>query len=424
MSRKTRLAVTGLISVVALVLAAATVSFGQSGGTDFVSYIGSSKKGAAKGSTIKIGYVNQQGGQVVIGANATDGAKAAVAYINQHGGIQGHKVQLVTCFIKSADEEGTTCGQKLGNDKNIKLIATGGVVAGIQSFYKALNGRKPVVTGVATTGVDGVQKNAVVLFGDSTHVLGPLGTYAKTVLKAKTAAVIYPNTDTVRVGAQAIIRGLQNAGVAVKSAAYAQGQADLSAPLAAANAKSADVVFAYSDASGCANQAIALQQIGYTDAKRIVSAPLCLNPMVSAALPSKDFPIWTYSIASSLYGDTTDKDMRTYMKIIGPSLTAAGSKANLAPDPWVIVDFGETLTAAKILNQVAAGGDMSKLTTANIVKALKAFKGPQALGAPALGCGKYSGAPSVCNDRTQFFTYEGKNKWKKASAWLQPTKKS
>ena len=54
-----------------------------------------------------------------------------------------------------------------------------------------------------------------------------------------------------------------------------------------------------------------------------------------------------------------------------------------------------------------------------ILNKAKAFTGPVALGAPELQCGKYSDAPAVCNDRTQFFTYHGKNDFKKAASWLQ-----
>jgi hypothetical protein len=43
-----------------------------------------------------------------------------------------------------------------------------------------------------------------------------------------------------------------------------------------------------------------------------------------------------------------------------------------------------------------------------------------ALGAPSLACGKYAKAPAVCNDRTQFFTYEGNGRFVKAAGWLQP----
>ena len=74
-----------------------------------------------------------------------------------------------------------------------------------------------------------------------------------------------------------------------------------------------------------------LKQLGITDAKKILSAPLCLNSQVAAGLGG-DFPIWTYAIASSLYGDRTDPGMPAYEKV-----TDAVRQTAKAPDPWNIV---------------------------------------------------------------------------------------
>ncbi len=41
----------------------------------------------------------------------------------------------------------------------------------------------------------------MILFGDGTHVLGPFGTYAKQVLHAKTAALVYPDSAGITDGA-------------------------------------------------------------------------------------------------------------------------------------------------------------------------------------------------------------------------------
>jgi branched-chain amino acid transport system substrate-binding protein len=389
----------------------------QSGGaggqsvTDYKAYIGGKGgKADASKSTIYIGWVNQQGGQQSIGPAATDGADLAVKVVNnQLGGIDGHPVALKKCFIKSSEEEGTSCGQKLGNDKSVSAIDMGGVAIGIQPFYSTIGGKKPVIVGVAVTPVDSVQKNATILFGDVTKVLGPFGSYAKDVLHAKTAALVYPNIAGITDGAAAIAKGLTAAGIKVKKVGYSQGQTDLIGPLTAAGAPSADIVVPYSDASGCVNQAKGLKQLGITDAKKIVSAPLCLNPTVSAGLGG-DYPIWTYAIASSLFGDPTDPGMVPYMKLT----KQYGVKT--APDPWVIVSFSDVLTTVKFLNEVGA----DKLTPDAILSKAHSFKGPVALGAPELQCGKYSDAPAVCNDRTQFFTYHGKNDFKKAASWLQP----
>jgi branched-chain amino acid transport system substrate-binding protein len=379
--------------------------------TNYQEYIGG-KAGKAdpSKSPIYIGWVNQQGGQQVIGPAATDGANLAVKYVNdQLGGIAGHPVKLKSCFIKSAEEEGTSCAQKLGNDKTVPVIDMGAVAIGIQPFYSTIAGKKPIITGVGVTPVNSVQKNSVILFGDVTKVLGPFGTYAKDVLHAKTAALVYPNIAGLTDGAAAIAKGLTDAGVKVKKVGYSQGQTDLIGPLTAAGAQSADMVIPYSDASGCVNQAKGLKQLGITDAKKIVSAPLCLNPTVSAGLGG-DYPIWTYAIASSLYGDPTDPGMPPYMKV------TQQYKVKDAPDPWVIVTFSQVLTTIKFLNELGP----SNLSSDAILNKAKSFTGPVALGAPQLQCGKYSDAPAVCNDRTQFFTYHGKNDFKKAASWLQP----
>jgi branched-chain amino acid transport system substrate-binding protein len=241
-------------------------------------------------------------------------------------------------------------------------------------------------------------------------VLGPFGTYAKQVLHAKTAALIYPNIAGITDGAAAIDASLKQAGVSVKKVAYDESSTDLIGPLTSAGATSADMVIPYSDSSGCVNLAKGLKQLGITDAKKIVSAPLCLNGQVAAGLGG-DFPIWTYAIASSLFGDPTDPGMPPYMKVAAKYSTPAN-----APDPWNIVSFAQLLTTVRYLNELGYG----KATSASILAKAKAFTGPVALGAPSLACGKYPSAPAVCNDRAQFFEYHGKHAFVKVAPWLQP----
>jgi len=377
--------------------------------TDYQAYVGGKAgKADSSKSTVYIGWVNQQGGQQEIGGAATDGADLAVKLVNEQlGGIDGHPVALKKCFIKNAEEEGTTCGQRLGNDKSVSAIVLGGVAIGIQPFYSTIGGRKTVIVGVAATPIDTVQKNAIVLFGDATHVLAPFGTYARDVLHAKSAAIVYPSIAGITTGAAALAKGLTDAGVKVKKVGYSASQTDLIGPLTAAGAQTADIVIPYSDASGCVNQAKGLKQLGITDTKKIVTAPLCLNPLVQKGLGG-DYPHWTYAIASSLFGDKTDPGMPPYMKV------AQQYGVKTAPDPWVIVSFGTMLTTIKAINEAG-----STASSSAVLDKLKAFKGPVALGAPELACGKYANAPAVCNDRAQFFTYEGGNNFVRAAPWLQ-----
>ena len=269
-------------STAAATTPAATPGSGGAGSasvTNYLTYVGG-KAGKANPSLppVTVGWVNQQGGQQVIGALATNGAELAVKYINdQLGGIDGHPLVLSTCFITSAEEEGTTCGQKFLANKSISVIDVGAVAIGIQSLYSTLGTAKPVITGVSVTPVDSTKANAVILFGDVTHVLGPFGTYASQVLHAKTAALVYPDIAGITDGAAAISASLKAAGVTVKSVAYDPNETDLIGPLTSAGASSADLVIPYTEAGGCVDLAKGLKQLGITDAKKILSAPLCLN---------------------------------------------------------------------------------------------------------------------------------------------------
>jgi branched-chain amino acid transport system substrate-binding protein len=289
------------------------------------------------------------------------------------------------------------------------------VAIGVQSFYSTLHGALPVIDGVAGTPIDAEQPNAVILFGDVIHILPPIGTYARDVLHAKTAALVYPSDNAgIATAAGAVKQGLQAAGLTVKAVGYPESTTDLTSVLTAAGAQTADVVVPYTDAAGCVNLAKSLQQLGITDPKKIISAPLCLNGQVAAGLGGQ-FPKWTYLIASSLFGDMSDPGMPAYMAVAAKYSTPADET-----DPWNIVDFGQLLTTIKLMNEVG----YANLSPSAILAKAKAFTGPQALGAPALACGKYPNAPAVCNDRAQFFTYLGNvgghPDFVKAAGWLQP----
>ena len=379
--------------------------------TNYLNYVGG-KSGAASSSLppVTIGYLNEQGDANPPGALASSGAELAVSYINKElGGVDGHPLKLDTCFTTTEAQGGTCADQFLAN-KSLPLVATGGVAVGAQTFFNTIAGKIPVIDGVAVTPFDAVAKNTVILFGDSTHVLGPLGTYATTVLHAKTASVIYPQTAGISPGALAIQAGLKAAGVTVTMAPYPVSDTNLTSVLAAAHASTADMVIPYADATDCVNLAKALTQQGITDAKKIVSAPLCLSSTVIQGLG--DFPKWTYSIASSLFGDTTDPGMPAYEAVT----TAFKVGPSTASDPWEIVNFGEILTIDKLLNQVG----YANITQSSVLAAAQAFKGPQALGAPSLDCGQFTDAPAVCNDQAQFFEYNGKNSFTKVAGWTKP----
>ena len=78
-----------------------------------------------------------------------------------------------------------------------------------------------------------------------------------------------------------------------------------------------------------------------------------------------------------------------------------------------MTQFHATLTVFQWMNKI--GPD--NISEETIAEQAKAFKGPQAWGAPQIECGKYPEMPSVCNDQTKFFNYEGKGKFTPAGGW-------
>ena len=402
----------GVVGLVAAVTVPSAIGRSSAGGpvTNYLTYTGG-KAGKAnpKLSPVVIGAINTQGGQVLVGPNWTKGAELAVQYVNTYlGGVQGHPVKLSECFTTSAEEEGTKCGQQFANNSKIHVILFGAVAVGNQSFYAAIGGKKPIVSGVALLPVDATQKTEFALFGTGDSVLGPWGTFAKTVLKAKTAAVIYPQIPGIDYGAKVEKQSLDSAGISTKLVGFDPNATDLTGPLTAAGAQTADMVVPQSDASHCANVAKTLQQLGVAGSKT-VSNPLCLSGQVAAGLGG-DLAPWVYGIASSLAGDTSDPAVKPYNRAM-----KALHQTALAQDAWVIVSWGQVLTTVKLLNQLGPNA-----TAAKLMVAFRNFKGPQALGAPSLQCGKYKAEPAACNDQTQFFQYQGKGVFKRLTGWLRP----
>lgn len=377
--------------------------------TDFAGYIGGTGAADSSLSPIKVGYFNQQGGAVVVSDHNITGIETAVQFINeQAGGIGGHPIEIVTCYVANTEEEGQQCGQQFANDDSIVAIESGPTFIGTESFYAALAGSKPVISGVSVSPADTVQDTAAVLYGGAKYILAPYGTFARDTLKVKSAALVYPEGAGQDEAASGQSSAFEAAGIPVKVVPYAANTPDLTVPLLAAGAQDVDLVMPVINPNDCVKFAQATRQLGIPDEK-VLASPICINADVATALG--DFPEWIYAVASSLSIDPTDPSVPPYTDIL-----KAQGKESAIGDPWILVGFGQMMTLAKWLN--AIGPD--NISTDTIVAEMKAFKGPLILGSPVLQCGKYPKAPGVCNDFTQFYKYNGPDGWKLAGGFVGP----
>ena len=402
------LAVLGLIAAAPTTQASATTEPPADDGkvTDFLGYVGG-PGGAASGDPIRIGYINQDGGSIVVSSTHDDGVDFAAQFINeQAGGIGGRPIEIVQCFIANAEEEGQQCGQEFANDDSIVAVISGPTVTGTQSFYAALAESKPVVHGVSVNPVDTTQPNAAVLNGGAVYILAPFATFASEVLGVESAALIY-SEETQSDAAAGQASAFEALGIPINVVPYSQNTADLTVPLLAAGAQDADIVMPVIAAPECVKFAEAQRALQIPDDK-VLASPVCLTPAVIEGLG--DFPEWYYAITTSLGSDANDPAVVPYQAF----LTEIGQE-QFIPDPWVLVGFGQAMTLAKWLN--AIGPD--DISTEAILEQMAAFEGPLILGSPVVDCGKYPEAPAVCGDHTQFYRYSG-GAFEQVSDFLPP----
>jgi branched-chain amino acid transport system substrate-binding protein len=399
---------------------ATTSPAGQPSGTatasaavsDYLKYTGG-KAGRADGSAspVTVGWVNQQGGSLAFPA-ATSGAQAAVSYINSHlGGIGGHPLRLATCFVASAEAEGTTCGQQLVNNPAVKAILYGTMITGDQSLQAVDNGQKPILMGNAVSPADGSGKNVYIYNGTPNSIFGGVTTYLTQEIHAKHVAILYPQTAQAIAGLQVLQKDLQSDGVTVKGVGYDPSAADLTAPAVASGAQSADAVVTLSSTPPlCVATAKALNSLG-VKTPIVAAGSFCFSQAVSQGLGG-ELPHWDQLSVQSNVADSSQSDVKAYLSASSTAgLTSSAQATADAPLSWSLV-----MTAARLLNQAGASA-----TPAEVAHAAKSFTGPMMLGSPQVDCGHYASAPALCGASSRVFRYAGNGEFTAETGWLKPT---
>ena len=151
---------------------------------------------------------------------------------------------------------------------------------------------------------DTVQKTAAVLYGGAKYILAPYATFARDTLKAKSAALVYPEGSGQDEGAAGQASAFEAAGIPTKVVSYPANTPDLTVPLLAAGAQNVDLVMPVINPNDCVKFEQAIQQLGIPDEK-VLASPICINADVAAGLGG-DLPKWLYAVASSLSIDPTD----------------------------------------------------------------------------------------------------------------------
>jgi branched-chain amino acid transport system substrate-binding protein len=368
--------------------------------TNYAAYVGNPTLGKAnpKLSPVTIGVVNEQNGAIDLAPQWTIGQQVGMDYLNdQAGGIDGHPVKLLECFIPDQVSNATECGEQMANTKSVVIVDAGAIIVGNQAFEQAVQPtHKPITFSVATGGSDATYPYGYIFMGDASHVEAPFATFAQHE-GFKSVSIIYPTAEGTA-GVDITVDALEYVGIPqadIHVVGFDNTTTDFTSSLEAADVgHTAFLINDGMNATQCADMYLGMKQLGLTEPVA-TNAP-CDNSQTAIADGGSLPKDWYYLSANPLNGDAGDPSIPAIHKVF----TKYGEKQWEA-DPWAGDSFGQILTSAKWLSEALQKKEA--LTPANINAIGKAFKGPVAQGAPSLDCGGFPHAPAVCNDRVSFF---------------------
>lgn len=377
---------------------------------NFVAYV-CGKAGAAnpKLKPALIGWANNQGGSIISeGPEATEAVQMAIKWINKHaGGISGHPLKLVPCYVKNAEEEGKACANKFLANKDIHVVTAGSLAFGAQTLNATNKGRVPVIIGFSNSVSDLKAKNTYILFAAGPYDFYAWGTFGKKYLKAKTAAVVFANNTGFVDQAKGVVRGAQSVGIKTKSVGYDPTASDLTGALVAAGAQTADMIVPVGGTpANCISIKNGLEKLG-VDPGKVVGNFSCSVPSEKPGYGG-DYPKWFYGQAQSGDSLTNSPIGVNYRKVLA-EFGMSENKTNV----WTSGMFGLTLTLAQFMNKIG----YDNLSKSAMAKQAQTFRGPLLLGEPHPQCGKYPDAPGLCGGGTRFFRYGGNDTWIPVSLW-------
>ncbi len=374
-----------------------------------LSYTGGTAGKATQSTPVRIGYVNQQYGSPSYPEN-TAGAKVAVQYINQQlGGLQGHPIEIVPCFV-ATEEDGQKCGTQFLNDATIKVVLTGTLVIGNDSLYKVLGGQKPIIIGNGLAASDFIQAGAVTYMPGAPGVISGL---AKWIIDGgvgtvKTVAVVASNDAGATAAAKLIFApALEKAGIKVTQvfiSPTAQG-ADVASAVKAAGGGTADVFVPIVPVQGCIAVYDALKSLGIKPT--VVTSGLCFGTPLIQHLGGTFPEGWYFGAYGVNYFIPPQKSIPASEQLALYQDIVKQYNPNMEYTGFAGPTFGNMLTIAQIYNKLGIDATGTQLTDA-----IKNFSGPQ-WGIPGtpVACGKISPVfPTLCVGQMGIEQFKG-GKW-------------
>ncbi|XPP27125.1 MAG: ABC transporter substrate-binding protein [Leucobacter sp.] len=342
---------------------------------------------------MRIGFINVQGG-VASYPEVTGAVEAAAELVNEHlGGVQGHPLEIETCFIVEGDEDALKCAQQFVNDPSIVAIQLGMTIFGTGPIYQAVGDRKPILGFGPFNPQDLTAENVVYYTASTYAIVGGTILHAAD-LGVERLAVIYDDNPGTQ-GQVALMSAVAPEFDIEISAIPVSNPSEWSSAMLAAGAQTADAVAIAALPTSCVPAAQAAQQLGVT--APVFTTDLCLTPSLEEELG--EWPEWIFvGPTPKVYGDADKQDVAEFIAAMD-HFAAGESQGGAGP-----ASFGLVLSMVHHLNEIG----VDEVTPEGLFNALHGFTGPAYIGPPALSCGQFSDkeAPSLCAAYSFLSSYE------------------
>jgi hypothetical protein len=343
--------------------------------------------GAATGSPIRIGFVNQSS----YSPESDAAAEIAVSILNtEASGAAGRPIELVPCPVET-EEQAAACGSSLASDPTVSLIIVGAFQIGNAAFYGAAGSAKPILVATGLTATDYLSTTSHTFTVGGAGVVAGLASFVSTGLTPAPAkvGVLYLDSPAGQASVDLFIRPiLEAAGVPatfVPVAVDGDGEA-AAAAIESAGAADADTMLLSVNVGNCIAAFDAFDQLGIEP--RVVAVGPCNSTAVSAHLAAagSDGALpdgWYFgSNGYSVFIPNRDAGVDTYNAIMDRAAEEWATEVDrtgLAP-----LTVATIFTAAKLMNQLGADAE----TPTALESAVVGFTGPMMFQAGPIACGQ------------------------------------
>jgi branched-chain amino acid transport system substrate-binding protein len=341
------------------------------------------------GETIKVGYVNNEGGAFSL-PEFRIGGEVAIDYINKNGGVNGAKIEIVNCNADASPEGSINCANQL-IDAKVSIAYTGIDVASDAALPLYSKAGIPFVTSNSWGTAQRNDPDSFVLHSaSSAYVLAPLQTFKD--LGLKKIAVMLEDTPAGQDFMKNVVKpvGEGKLGLSITPVFVDAANPDWTRSVTIAQASDPEAIWGQLTEPGCIGLVTATSTVGFAGPVFAGSCSVYIGVLGDKA-------VGTYTQGDSYIPEVkkfAPPDIQKNLDLYEQAMKAAGQDKYL--NGFAVAPFGAWMELKLILQTIPKG----PITPDTVKAAFAAAKDIPGFFGTALHCGNppFAIEKSHCRD--------------------------